>query len=43
MSELTSDEISQKILEIVKIEQPETVLNLVELANHKLGIDKDTI
>jgi hypothetical protein len=43
LSELTSDEISQKILEIVKIEQPETVLNLVELANHKLGIDKDTI
>jgi hypothetical protein len=40
---MSEEEIYEKILEIVKTEEPETVEKLIELANHRLGIDKDTI
>jgi hypothetical protein len=39
---MSEEEIYEKILEIVKTEEPETVEKLVELANHRLGIDKNT-
>ena len=43
MSTPTSEEeIYEKIIEIVKTEEPETMEKLIELANHRLGIDKDT-
>jgi hypothetical protein len=38
----SEEEIYEKIIEIVKTEEPETVEKLIELANHRLGIDKDT-
>jgi len=40
---MSEEEIYEKIIEIVKTEEPETVEKLIELANHRLGIDKDTI
>jgi hypothetical protein len=38
---MSVEDISEKIIEIVKTEEPETVEKLLELANQKLGITKD--
>jgi len=38
---MSVEDISEKIIEIVKTEEPETVEKLLELANQRLGITKD--
>ncbi|MFX0208626.1 MAG: hypothetical protein ACFFDT_21775, partial [Candidatus Hodarchaeota archaeon] len=43
MSEpMSDDKITQKIIEIIKTEEPETVEKLIELAEQKLGITKES-
>jgi hypothetical protein len=39
---MSEKEIYEKLLEIVKTEEPETVEKLIELANHRLGFVTDT-